>query len=248
VIDEAVEAGKSTLKINSLIILAITIVILILFAIFGSGSNSSLTGASITGASTGPSVDVASDVIETTTISGFGNLKELDKYDLILNIVKLKGLDRAENKLQFAEKVSKIAVYTDKLNTPKVTKGWKESVECFKGDCTPEYYALVEMVLEEAFGSTADTGVIKSIFSSESKYQFMPALLQHILNLNVYVERDDLIETSKTMVAVNDLVNKVQSTEVTATWNDLVACDLKCPLYDNLLVQLTQIKIQALRE
>jgi len=244
-IDEGT-GGASRLKITSLLILCATIFILVMFAFFGtSGGLFSYTG-SVTGTTANSDLSLEKEeiVVQDPLISG---LSEEGKYKLILNIIKLKNLDKKVTKLQFAERVSNIAGYIDTLKNTNVQNVWLSIHSCLEEGCNEKYYELLESVLDNAFAyAEKDIGFIEKIFSNEPPHVFMPELLNNIVGLQKAVEIGDVVETSKSMTAVNSLMSKVDSTEINDLWNELVNCDLKCPIYDELILKLTEFKINSL--
>ena len=74
-----------------------------MFAIFSSRSP---TGSYLGTLDFGSSSDIESDTMSGSRISVEDSLSNTKKYELIINILKLKQLNPETDKLQFAEKVS----------------------------------------------------------------------------------------------------------------------------------------------
>lgn len=239
--------SSSKLKFSSLLILGTIIFILSMFALFGTNSSMSLYTGSVTGANSAINEIQEDDIIKETPSSS--TLSEEGKYKLILNVLKLKSLDKKITRLQFAESVSNIADYIEALNNKKITDVWFSMFSCLEEGCNERYYELLEVILDNAFIiRESDESFIKTLFAGEPKYPFMPELLSNVVNLQKAVNKVDVIETSKAMIAVNSLIFKVDSAEINDLWNELVNCDLECPYYDNLLIKLIEFKINSLKE
>lgn len=238
-------AGPSKLKINSLMILGVTVVILFMFAIFGSGKGA----MPFTGMITGPqNADMAAEANKPLEQMPESTLTETGKYQLILDVLKLMRLDKKVTKLQFAERVSSIANAVDLLKSKKITEKWLSMRSCLEVGCNNLYYEFLDVIFAEAFKPDQDEGFIQSVFASESKYGFMKDLLQAVINLQKAVDAEDIIETSKAMAKANSLITKIDSVEISDLWGELVNCDLKCPLYETLLIKLTEFKLAHIDE
>ncbi len=241
---DAATGGSSKLRISSLLILGATVVILLMFALFGTGNNSIALTGSVAGSGIVESLDQDDIILEEPSVS---TLSEEGKYKLVLNILRLKNLDKKVTKLQFAESVSNIADFVDALNNQKVTNEWTSMLTCLEEGCNELYYNLLEVVLANAFKEAKEEqSFIQALFADEPKYAFMPELLQNVVNLEKAVDTGDIVETSRAMVAVNSFISKVDSTEINDLWNELVNCDLECPYYDELLVKLSEFKLDSL--
>ncbi len=237
--------GPSKLKINSLMILGVTVAILFMFAIFGSGKGT----MPFTGMITGPqNIDTTAGTDKPLEQTQESILTEAGKYQLILDVLKLMRLDKKVTKLQFAERVSSIAHAVDSLNNKKITEKWLSMKSCIEVGCNNLYYEFLDVIFAEAFRSAENEGFIRSVFTSESKYGFMTDLLQAIIKLQKAVDAGDIIETSKAMTKANSLIAKIDSTEISDLWGELVSCDLKCPLYEALLIKLTEFKLAHIDE
>ncbi len=237
--------GPSKLKINSLMILGVTVVILFMFAIFGSGKGA----FPFTGMVAGPqSTDTISGTAPQLEQAQESVLTEAGKYQLVLDVLKLMRLDKKVTKLQFAERVSSIANAVDSLNNKKVTEKWLSMKSCFEVGCNNIYYELLEVIFAEGFKPGENNGFIQTVFASESKYGFMKDLLQAVINLQKAVETGEIIGISKAMAKSNSLIAKVDSSEIDDLWGELVSCDLKCPLYETLLIKLTEFKLAHIDE
>jgi hypothetical protein len=241
----------SKLKLNAIIILGFTLVVLFMVALFGNDNGSNFFNAyvigtpnTLTGGSNPDNVDVSLPTEEASQ----STLTEEEKYLLVLNILKLKGLDKKTTRLQFAEKVSNVAKYIEQLGNKDVTEKWDSMNSCLEVGCGKPYYDLLMIVLDIAFNQKDEGNFITQIFNSDSKYSFIPDLMKNVIALENAVDSGEVIKTSKATTAVNTYIYKVDSAGVTDLWNALVNCDMKCNLYDNLLVELTLFRLDHINE
>jgi len=237
--------GPSKLKINSILILCVMAVILLFFGVFGSNASSFLTG-NVIGTSV-ESTDAVEEALNEAIIipeKAISSLNEEGKYALILNVLKLKSLDNKITKLQFADKVSKIADSIDALGDKEVIAQWESMIPCLESGCGEEYYKLVTLITNNAMIVQSEQSFVKSLFSSVSKYSYVPELLKSVIALEKASDNGNLVELSRATTLVNTHMSKVDSVIVQDLWNELIACDFKCFLYDNLLTEIVKYRLE----
>lgn len=163
-------------------------------------------------------------------------LTERQKFDLVLTVLKLKALNKAEQKLQYAEKITKATKLVDDSGDTGITAGWTAVTACLESDsCTDEFYVFMKTVFDAGKGKSE-----KSFFSWRQKENPLEELAIHLLDLKLAAEKNNVIIRSKLVTETNALVNNNGSLEIKELWDDLVTCDFVCPVFDQLLLAVME--------
>ena len=154
-------------------------------------------------------------------------LNERDKYDLLLTTLKLKLLNRSENKLQEAERIAKLDSLVQTAGNTELSSGWVALTACINAQsCTDEFYVFMKIAAKQ-----------------ESKSGFfwkkdnpLDKLFRNVLELKFAAEKNNIVIRSKLVTETNSLIITSGAIEMKDVWEQLVACSLNCDLYDRLLL------------
>lgn len=161
------------------------------------------------------------------------NLNERQKLDLLLAILKLKLLNNEEQKLQYAEKITKIDKFIADAGNDKLSGGWNALTACLATEsCTDEFYIFMKMITE--------TSQTKKGLFSWGKTELPSPLLKNILELKQAAEKNNIVIRSKLVTETNAQILVKGSIELKEVWEKLVECNFTCDEYDKLLLMIVE--------